>query len=90
MPVDTLAGRGKGIAYIQYKVYEKAVSAWENMDGKPYQGRLLHILPAKPKRGIQLDDFSISKLPLKQQMKIRQKMETSGSTFKWNPLYMNV
>jgi multiple RNA-binding domain-containing protein 1 len=62
------------------------------MDGATYQGRILHILPAQPKREniSQLDEHAISKLPLKQQLKIKRKMESNTASFKWNALYMNM
>jgi multiple RNA-binding domain-containing protein 1 len=36
-----------------------------------------------------LDDFAISKLPLKKQKQIKKKAEASSTTFNWNSLYMN-
>jgi multiple RNA-binding domain-containing protein 1 len=59
------------------------------LDGEPFQGRLLHILPAANKRETKLDDFAISKLPLKKQKQIKKKAEASSTTFNWNSLYMN-
>lgn len=59
------------------------------MDGKVFQGRLLHILPAAAKRETTLDDFALSKLPLKKQQQIKRKREAASATFNWNSLYMN-
>lgn len=59
------------------------------MDGEPFQGRLLHILPAAKKRDNKLDEFEIAKLPLKMQRQIKKKAEASSMTFNWNSLYMN-
>lgn len=59
------------------------------MDGEPFQGRLLHILPAAKKRDNKLDEFEIAKLPLKKQRQIKKKAEASSMTFNWNSLYMN-
>jgi multiple RNA-binding domain-containing protein 1 len=59
------------------------------MDGKVFQGRLLHILPAAAKREDKLDDFALSKLPLKKQQAIKRKREAASATFNWNSLYMN-
>jgi multiple RNA-binding domain-containing protein 1 len=71
---------------------EDALRAYREMDGATYQGRLLHILPAQPKRenASQLDEHAMSKLPLKQQLKIKRKMESNTAAFKWNALYMNM
>lgn len=49
----------------------------------------MHVLPAAEKREKQLDEFAISKLPLKKQNLIRKKAEAASNTFNWNSLYMN-
>lgn len=59
------------------------------MDGSTFQGRLLHIIPADAKREAGLDEFALSKLPLKKQNMIRKKAEAASNTFNWNSLYMN-
>lgn len=59
-------------------------------DGSVFQGRLLHILPAAAKKESKLDEFAISKLPLKKQKQIKRKAEAASATFNWNSLYMNV
>jgi multiple RNA-binding domain-containing protein 1 len=66
------------------------VNAYKGLDGKDFQGRLLHILPASAKKSYKIDDYELSKLPLKKQKQIKRKMEASSSTFNWNSLYMNV
>lgn len=66
-----------------------AVEAFQAMDGETFQGRILHIIPASAKRDTVLDEFAISKLPLKKQNLIRKKQESTASTFNWNALYMN-
>jgi multiple RNA-binding domain-containing protein 1 len=65
------------------------LKALRDMDGKVFQGRLLHILPAAAKREDKLDDFALSKLPLKKQQAIKRKREAASATFNWNSLYMN-
>ncbi len=50
----------------------------------------MHIIPAKAKKQTGLDDFAISKLPLKRQQQIKRRTEAASSTFNWNSLYMNV
>lgn len=49
----------------------------------------MHVLPAAHKRETTLDEFAISKLPLKKQNLIRKKAEAASNTFNWNSLYMN-
>lgn len=49
----------------------------------------MHILPASDKKTQTLNDFEISKLPLKKQKALKRKAETTSSTLSWNSLYMN-
>ncbi|RDL42462.1 RNA-binding, RBD [Venustampulla echinocandica] len=83
------SGTSKGFALVQYSDPAAAAEAFHNLDGEPFQGRLLHILPAAPKRENKLDEFAIAKLPLKKQKQIKKKAEASSTTFNWNSLYMN-
>ena len=68
---------------------QDASRALLELDGKDFQGRLMHILPASDKKAQKLDAFEISKLPLKQQKALKRKSEAATSTFSWNSLYMN-
>ncbi|RAL00452.1 RNA-binding ribosome biosynthesis protein MRD1 [Aspergillus ibericus CBS 121593] len=86
---DTRFNTSKGFAYIQYLDADAAVEAYKNLDGKHFQGRLMHILPAAAKKTYKIDDADLSKLPLKKQKQIKRKMDATSSTFSWNSLYMN-
>lgn len=46
VPVDR-AKVGKGFAYVSFLLPERAVRAWRALDGKFFQGRVLHLLPAR-------------------------------------------
>ncbi|GMG10468.1 unnamed protein product [Aspergillus oryzae var. brunneus] len=87
---DTRFSSSKGFAYVQYVESDAAVEAYKALDGKHFQGRLLHILPAAAKKTYKIDDYELSKLPLKKQKQIKRKLESTSSTFSWNSLYMNV
>ncbi|KAF7591956.1 Multiple RNA-binding domain-containing protein 1 [Aspergillus hancockii] len=86
---DTRVSTSKGFAYVQYVDPEAAVEAYKSLDGKHFQGRLLHILPASAKKTYKIDEHELSKLPLKKQKQIKRKMESGSSSFSWNSLYMN-
>ncbi|POS80467.1 RNA recognition domain-containing protein [Diaporthe helianthi] len=88
IPVSSL-GQGKGFAHISFSDPGSAIAALQDADGKPFQGRILHVLPGQPKKDQQLDDYAISQLPLKKQNLLRKKAQASNSTFNWNSLYMN-
>ena len=75
---------------MQYTDNDSAKQAIQELDGKSFQGRLLHILPATARKNSTLDDYAISKLPIKKQKQIKQKAEAASATFKWNSMYMNV
>ncbi|KAJ5183411.1 hypothetical protein N7492_001027 [Penicillium capsulatum] len=86
---DTRTETSKGFAYVQYAHAEAAIEAYQSLDGKHFQGRLLHVLPATAKKTYKIDEFELSKLPMKKQKQIKRKMEATSSTFSWNSLYMN-
>ena len=89
LPRDQRSGQSKGFAYIQYRDPEAVKNAVEDLDGKPFQGRLLHIMPADAKKHKSLDEIELSKLPLKKQQQIKRKAAAS-SIFNWNSLFMSV
>ncbi|KAL8716564.1 MAG: hypothetical protein Q9225_006113, partial [Loekoesia sp. 1 TL-2023] len=89
VPMDYQSGTNKGFAYIQYSDPEAATKALQELDGKPFQGRLLHVIYSAAKRQSGLDEIAISKLPLKKQQQIKRKAEAASSTFNWNSMYMN-
>ena len=45
--VDKTTRRSKGLAYVTYALPENGVAAMEALDGTIFQGRLIHLLPAK-------------------------------------------
>ncbi|KAF2719634.1 RNA-binding domain-containing protein [Polychaeton citri CBS 116435] len=87
--MDLKSGKSKGFAYIQFSDPDSAVQAFLQKDGRPFQGRLLHVLPASAKRETKLGEFDLSKLPVKKQQQIKKRREAASSTFNWNALYMN-
>ncbi|XP_076939987.1 uncharacterized protein LOC143608990 [Bidens hawaiensis] len=88
--VDKDTKRSKGIAYILYALPESAARALEDLDNSIFQGRLLHIMPAKQKIvSVKKDDFDQHSKTLKQQREEkRKKSELSGDTRAWNSLFM--
>ncbi|KAF2623044.1 RNA-binding domain-containing protein [Macroventuria anomochaeta] len=89
VPLKKSDGKGKGFAFVQFKDPENAVTAFNENDSTIFQGRLLHIISAKAKKETKLDEFEISKLPLKKQKEIRRKQDAVKATFNWNSLYLN-
>ena len=89
LALDKKTGAAKGFAYVQFSDPDSAETAMRQTDGQTFQGRLLHVLPAEKKRESKLDDFDLSKLPLKKQQEIKRRREAASSNFNWNALYMN-
>ncbi|AET39491.1 RNA-binding ribosome biosynthesis protein MRD1 Ecym_4446 [Eremothecium cymbalariae DBVPG len=87
--VDTRTGQSKGFAYVLFKNPDDAVNAYIELDKQIFQGRLLHILPADPKKSHRLDEFDIKNLPLKKQKELKRKASAAQQIFSWNSLYMN-
>ncbi|KAM0253976.1 hypothetical protein ACHAQJ_006989 [Trichoderma viride] len=81
------SGVRKGFALVLFEDSSHAVIAFQALDGVTFQGRILHIIPAEAKKSI--DEFGMSKLPLKKQNMIRKKTEAATSVFNWNSLYMS-
>lgn len=89
LAVDTRTGKSKGFAYIQFNESDDAVKAYQELDKEIFQGRLLHILPAEPKKENTLDEYDLKNLPLKKQNEIKRKMAAEKAKFSWNSLYLN-
>ena len=60
------------------------------MDGTPFQGRLLHILPAVDRQVQKKSDDSDTKNRTLKGERAQKRRETSGKDFNWAVLYMNV
>lgn len=92
--LDKNTKRSKGFAYVLYMLPEAAVRAMEALDSSTFQGRLLHILPAKrPPAVAEKDLRSNAKAPGLNQFKQdreaqRRAAEASGNTQAWNALFM--
>lgn len=93
--VDKYTKRPKGIAYVLYALPDSAVRALEELDNSIFQGRLLHVMPAKPQhaftQNLESDHATISeKKTFKQQREEQRKAsEASGDTRAWNSLFMH-
>lgn len=85
--------RSKGIAYVLFTLPESAVRALEELDNSIFQGRLLHVMPAREKKPSEKQEAnasaSQSSKTLKQKREEEKKAsEASGDTRAWNSLFM--
>ncbi|KAM9976788.1 hypothetical protein ACTFIR_010634 [Dictyostelium discoideum] len=92
IPIDYDSKKSKGIAFILYLIPENAVQALNEMDGKVFQGRLIHVLPGKaaPAKQFSENNGGVEEggsSSFKAEKEQKQKT-TSGSTHNWNALFM--
>ncbi|KAG5517877.1 hypothetical protein PMAC_000331 [Pneumocystis sp. 'macacae'] len=88
VPFDFTSNMAKGFAYLLFESSSSAVDAYENMDGRPLYGRLIHILPAQIKHS-DYRPMSLSEMNFKTQRVKRRKIDAPYAQFSWNSLYMN-
>ncbi|ONI11422.1 hypothetical protein PRUPE_4G106000 [Prunus persica] len=91
--IDKETNRSKGFSYVLYTLPESAERALEELDGSIFQGRLLHVMPAKQKNPTEKlgadNSASQGSKTLKQRREDERKAsEASGDTRAWNSLYM--
>ncbi|XP_052209349.1 uncharacterized protein LOC127812867 [Diospyros lotus] len=91
--VDKDTKRSKGTAYVHYSLPESASRALEELDNSIFQGRLLHIMPAKQKIALEKQESIASANESLKRFKQRREdekkaSEASGNTRAWNSLFM--
>ncbi|KAJ7771764.1 hypothetical protein B0H16DRAFT_1451806 [Mycena metata] len=89
IPLDPVSKQSKGVAYVTFVQAASALEAYERLDRKSFQGRLVHILAAvdrKPKFEIQEGEGR--KKTVKGE-KNAQRKAAAGKEFNWSMLYMN-
>ncbi|XP_043690007.1 multiple RNA-binding domain-containing protein 1-like isoform X2 [Telopea speciosissima] len=89
--VDKDTKRSKGFAYVLYTLPESALRALEELDNSIFQGRLMHIMPAKQQNPSEKQDVAAgqaSKTFKQQREEQRKASEASGDTQAWNSLFM--
>ncbi|CAO3634886.1 unnamed protein product [Cunninghamella blakesleeana] len=92
MPIARDTKQSKGYAYILYLLPEHAVKAYKELDMKSFQGRLLHILPAKEKPVSKEEEIygpNGTKLSSVKKEKEKKRKNLASSDFNWNSLYMS-
>lgn len=92
--LDKDTKRSKGLAYILYMLPECAVRAMEALDKSTFQGRLIHILPAKrpppiPEKALKRDARAPGMSQFKQDREAQKRaVELTGNARAWNSLFM--
>lgn len=86
--VDKDTKMSRGIAYVLYDLPESALRALEELDNSIFQGRLLHVMAAKQKKGTDISTEEEPKNLKHQRLEERKKSEAGGNTRAWNSLFM--
>lgn len=87
MPIDSFSKKPKGFAYITCMFPEKAVKAFTDLDGKIFQGRMLHILPGKTKKE-ETDETQAENMNFKKKKELELKKKAQSNQ-NWNSLFIN-
>ncbi|KII90259.1 hypothetical protein PLICRDRAFT_40464 [Plicaturopsis crispa FD-325 SS-3] len=88
VPLDPVSKQPKGLAYVTFAQPSCAVAAYEALDKKSFQGRLLHILAAVDRKGKFQVEEGEGRKSLKDERNAKRKA-TAGREFNWSMLYMN-
>jgi len=90
IPIDPVSKQPKGLGYVKFKQPPSALTAYEALDKRSFQGRLLHILPAVERKGkSDITEGDGKKKSLKDDRNAKRKA-VAGRDFNWSMLYMNV
>jgi multiple RNA-binding domain-containing protein 1 len=88
IPVDDTK-RNKGYAFITFQSKDDAKLAMETMDGEDFQGRLIHILPARPSADqAEGGDSAHANLTYKEKQALARQKEAEASMKSWSASFM--
>ncbi|KAF7302233.1 hypothetical protein MIND_00790300 [Mycena indigotica] len=89
IPLDPVSKQSKGVAYVTFRQSIDAVSAYEALDGKSFQGRLVHVLAAVDRKPqFEVVEGDGRKKTVKGE-RAAQRKAAAGKEFNWSMLYMN-
>eukprot|EP00051_Salpingoeca_urceolata_P001961 m.45608 g.45608 ORF g.45608 m.45608 type:complete len:1034 (+) comp11795_c0_seq3:145-3246(+) len=86
IPIDPASKKSKAVGFVTFVMPEHAVQAFSKLDGHVFQGRLLHVLPAKPRHDE--EDAGVEEIRSFKKKRERKRKAESGSSFNWNTLFM--
>lgn len=86
IPVDDTK-RNKGYAFISYQSKHDAKLAIDTMDGEDFQGRLIHILPARPSNESDADGNNAN-LTYKERQALARQKEAENATQSWSASFL--
>ncbi|KAI0035542.1 hypothetical protein K488DRAFT_43140 [Vararia minispora EC-137] len=89
IPIDPATKQSKGLAYVKFDQTSAALAAYEALDKRSFQGRLLHIIGAVDRKDkLVIESEGGKKNSLKSGRSAKRKAG-AGKEFNWSMLYMN-
>ncbi|KAJ7590213.1 RNA-binding domain-containing protein [Mycena floridula] len=89
IPLDKNTKESKGVAYVTFAQASDALSAYESLDRKSFQGRLLHILAAVDRKEQYPVEESEGRRRTVKDEKMAKRKSAASKEFNWSMLYMN-
>ena len=86
--VDKSSSKSIGLAFVSFVFPEHAVRAVEALDGQIYQGRLLHLLPARPRRVKEEEEEERGGASSYKKKKAKEQSSGAVSGHNWNSLFL--
>ena len=86
-PLDKNTNKPTGLAFVTFMLPEHAVKAFNALDGQIFQGRLLHILPARQRQNKEEMAGTTANSSYKKQKEEKLKSQ-AGSGHNWNTLFL--
>lgn len=87
IPLDSSTKLPKGLAYATFVAPDCALRAFEELDLRSFQGRLLHVLPAIGRKALPSRDDGATTL---KKDRLDARKQDAGKGLSWATLYMNV
>eukprot|EP00804_Cyclotella_cryptica_P003228 CCRYP_010471-RA/>CCRYP_010471-RA protein AED:0.31 eAED:0.31 QI:168/1/1/1/1/1/2/2028/893 len=88
IPVDDTK-RNKGYAFVAFQSKHDAKVAMDAMDGRDFQGRLIHILPSRPSSDQAADvNDANANMTYKERQAIERQKEAENSTKSWSASFL--
>ena len=89
IPLDKTTNRSTGMAFVTFMLPEHALKAFEALDSQIFQGRLLHLLPSRPKTAppstTVISHGKSSSYKKKKELKMKSE---AGVSHNWNSLFL--
>ena len=89
LPIDSYTKKQKGFAFVTFVFPEHAVKALAELDKSDFQGRLIHLIPAKAKPDVVIPPFADEEKTSFKKQKQKEKKSEAQSSHQWNTLFIN-